>query len=70
MINLPVLEFGDEGLYVYIMQAALKWWGYACDMTGRFDEHTLPQLRRFRKTHYINGDTICDAVTWKNLLDY
>ena len=70
MINFPVLEFGSEGVYVYVMQAALKWWGYPRDMTGRFDEHTLPPLRKFRHAHYQTGDTICDAVTWKNLFDY
>ncbi len=70
MINFPVLEFGSEGVYVYVMQAALKWWGYPCEMTGRFDERTLPPLRKFRHAHYQTGDTICDAVTWKNLFDY
>ena len=69
MVNLPTLEFGDENVFVYVMQAALRYWGYPCEMTGRFDERTLPPLRKFRQAHYIYGDTVCDAITWKNLLN-
>ena len=69
MIDPPVLEFNDENIFVYIMQAALNYWGYTCPMSGRFDEKTLPPLRRFRQAHYINGDTVCDALTWKALFN-
>jgi len=70
MIELPELEIGATGLAVYIMQAALKYKGVYNEenLTGNFDLPTFGALREFRKQHYLTGDTICDALTWRELL--
>lgn len=70
MIDLPELEIGANGLAVYIMQAALRyrWLLHAEDVTGQFDLPTFDALREFRKQHYLTGNTICDALTWRELL--
>ena len=69
-IDLPELEIGANGLAVYIMQAALhyKWLLHKDDVTGNFDLPTFDALREFRKQHYLSGNTICDALTWRELL--
>lgn len=70
MINFPTLEIGDNGLFVYIMQAALKYRGYSVSINGAFDMATFAALNAFRHEHYIDGDTVCDDITWKALFNY
>lgn len=69
-IDLPELEIGANGLAVYIMQAALKFKGVLHEekLTGNFDLPTFDALREFRKQHYLTGNTICDALTWRELM--
>lgn len=69
MIELKTLEIGDAGLLVYIMQSALKYRGYtSAQPTANFGMSTFEALREFRKQHYLTGDTVCDALTWRELL--
>ena len=69
-IDLPELEIGDNGLAVYIMQAALKYKGVYNEekLAGNFDLPTFGALREFRRQHYLTGNTVCDALTWRELL--
>lgn len=66
----PILEIGDNGLFVYIMQAALKYRGYSVSINGAFEMSTFAALKAFRREHYLDGDTICDDITWKALFNY
>lgn len=70
METFPILEIGDNGLFVYIMQAALKYRGYSVSINGAFEMSTFAALKAFRREHYLDGDTICDESTWKALFNY
>ena len=70
MIDFPTLEIGDSGIFVYIMQAALKYRGYSVAINGAFEMATFAALKSFRHEHYLGGDTVCDAATWKQLFNY
>lgn len=70
MITLPTLEIGDNDIFVYIMQAALKYHGYDLRMSSVFDTDTFKALYAFRREHYLDGDTVCDESTWKALFNY
>lgn len=67
-LDLPVLEFGNSGMFVEIMQTCLKWHGYSIKTDGVLGVQTLATLREFRKQHYMEGDTVCDPATWQALL--
>lgn len=68
-LNFPQLEYGTTGLYVALMQTCLKWHGTkAVEVDGVLGIKTLAALREFRKQHYMDGDTVCDAATWNKLL--
>lgn len=66
--EMPDLELGSTGMYVAIMQICLKYHGIPVEPDGSLGVKTLSALREFRKQHYLEGDTICDAATWKWLL--
>jgi len=66
--DFPVLEFNSKGVFVYLMQAALRYHGYNATPTALFDVDTFYALKKFRQQHYISGDTVCDSITWQNLL--
>ena len=51
MMNFPTLEIGDNGLFVYIMQAALKYRGYSVSINGAFDMPTFAALKALR--HFL-----------------
>lgn len=68
-VELKSLEIGDSGLLVYIMQSALKYRGYTSTApSSHFGMTTFETLREFRKQHYLEGDTVCDELTWRELL--
>ncbi len=65
---LPDLEYGSRGLFVWMMQALLNWHGYKVQQDGALGFKTLAALREFRKQNYLDGDTVCDSVTWRYLM--
>lgn len=66
--TLPVLEYGNTGMFVYLMQALLCWHRFTVKLDGSFGLQTIQALRAFRQQHYMSGDTVCDELTWSELL--
>lgn len=62
-VELPVLQRGDKGDAVKVMQTLLTMRGFDCDADGSFGPATKQQLQEFRP-----GDGICDGAAWEALL--
>lgn len=67
-MELPALEYGSRGLMVYMMQALLNWHGYKITQDGAFGFKTHEALHEFRHQNYLDGETVCDSITWKCLM--
>lgn len=67
MIELPEIEFNDEGMLVAVLQELLKWHGFKVIVTGNFDYITYEALYQFKQNHYLTGSTVTDSETWKAL---
>lgn len=69
-LNLPTLKQGDKGLHVKIMQTALIGKGYSCGWMGAdgdFGANTKIALYKFKGGS--DSTVVCDASTWKKLLE-
>lgn len=69
-LNLPTLKQGDKGLHVKIMQTALIGKGYSCGWMGAdgdFGANTKIALYKFKGGS--DSTVVCDAPTWKKLLE-
>ena len=71
-VTLPIIKYGDEGLYVKVMQTMLIGKGYSCGIYGADGEYGMQTkigLYEFQKANSINTDCVCDAITWTKLLN-
>lgn len=69
-LNLPTLKQGDKGFHVKIMQTALIGKGYSCGWMGAdgdFGANTKIALYKFKGGS--DSTVVCDAPTWKKLLE-
>ena len=69
MVELPMLESGQAGVVVAMLQAALKYLGY--DPTwvdGEFGVRTNNMLMAFQAEHGLDADGICGQQTWTALV--
>lgn len=70
-VTLPVIEYGDKGLYVKIMQRLLISKGFSCGWygdDGDYGKQTQIALHEFQKKNSLEQDEICGQQTWKLLL--
>ena len=70
-VTLPVIEYGDKGLYVKIMQRLLISKGFSCGWygdDGDYGKQTQVALHEFQKKNSLEQDEICGQQTWKLLL--
>ena len=69
-LNLPTLKQGDKGFHVKIMQTALIGKGFSCGWMGAdgdFGANTKIALYKFKGGS--DSTVVCDASTWKKLLE-
>ena len=70
--DLPIVRIGDINWHVALMQLLLFGRGYSCGPSGAdgdFGGDTLAALRSFQTANGIEADGVCDADTWKKLLE-
>ena len=69
---LPVIQYGDESLWVKVMQTILIGKGFSCGWYGADGEYgtqTKIGLYEFKKAKGLNSeDYSCDTETWSELL--
>lgn len=64
----PMLEEGDTGNEVKILQEKLKILGYYDEsITGSFGPYTTNSVKRFEEDHELNANGIVTEETWKLL---
>ena len=69
MVKLPMLESGQAGVVVAMLQAALKYLGY--DPTwvdGEFGVRTNNMLMAYQAEHGLEADGICGKDTYKSIV--
>lgn len=69
--SLPVIRYGDESMWVKVMQVILIGKGFSCGQYGADGEYgpqTKIGLYEFQKANGIEPDCICSADTWQKLL--
>jgi hypothetical protein len=65
-VKMPLVQFGDQGYYVKLMQTALIAKGFSCGWMGAygwFGENSKIALYQF------SGKVVCDGEVWKKLLE-
>ena len=68
-VELPMLEDGQTGVVVAMLQAALKYLGYDPKwIDGEFGTRTRNMLMAYQVEHGLEADGICGAQTWSVLL--
>ena len=71
-VVLPVIQYGEESLWVKVMQTLLIGKGFSCGWYGADGEYgtqTKIGLYEFKKARGLNAeDFSCDAETWTALL--
>jgi len=66
----PVLQMGDNGPHVFVLQDALTLLGhYVSALTGRFTELLRLGVIRFQKSHALTDHGIVDGGTWTTLMN-
>ena len=71
-LTLPVIEYGDENMWVKLMQTALICKGFSCGWYGADGEYGMQTkigLFEFQKKNGLTTDNICGQATWKALLE-
>ena len=71
-LTLPVIEYGDENMWVKLMQTALICKGFSCGWYGADGEYgmqTKIALYEFQKKNGLVTDNICGSATYKALLE-
>ena len=69
--NVPIINYGDEGYYVKVMQNLLIGKGYSCGSYGADGEYgmqTKIALYEFQKANALVTDCVCEKSTWQKLL--
>ena len=65
----PELSPKDEGVYVFLLQDALRLLGLYHDaLTGRFNRSTAQGLKSFYQTAKLPGDGVVSAAAWRALM--
>ena len=71
-ISLPVIEYGDESLFVKVMQTLLIGKGFSCGWygaDGEYGEQTKIAVFEFRKARGMDTSIfVCDSGMWSALL--
>ena len=67
-VELPMLEDGQTGVVVAMLQAALKYLGYDPKwIDGEFGAQTGAALKAFQSDHGLDADAICGKATWSEI---
>lgn len=70
-VQLPVIRYGDESVWVKIMQALLISKGFSCGIygdDGEYGQQTKIGLYQFQQANNLETDCVCDEQTWSLLL--
>lgn len=70
-VKLPVIQYGDESLWVKLMQTALIGKGFNCGWygaDGEYGQQTKIALFQFQQKNNLEADCICGKDTWTKLL--
>ena len=68
-VELPMLEDGQTGVVVAMLQAALKYLGYDPKwIDGEFGIRTHNMLLAYQAEHGLEADGICGKDTYKSLI--
>lgn len=71
-LTLPVIKYGDEGLWVKLMQTALIGKGFSCGWygaDGEYGQQTKIGLFEFQKKMGLETDCVCGQATYKKLFE-
>lgn len=71
-LTLPVIEYGDENMWVKLMQTALIGRGFNCGWygaDGEYGQQTKIGLFQFQQKMGLDTDCVCGQATWKALLE-
>ena len=60
----PNQQLGDIGVYVFIIQDAMRHQGLCATWSGEFDIPTHTAVRQFQQTHNLTVDGIIGQQTW------
>ena len=69
-VKLPVIRYGDESVWVKIMQALLISKGFSCGIygdDGEYGQQTKIGLYQYQKANELETDCVCDEETWSLL---
>ena len=72
-LTLPVIKYGDESMWVKLMQTALIGRGYNCGWygaDGEYGQQTKIALFQFQKKNGLETDCVCGERTFKKLLEF
>lgn len=70
-IKLPVINYGDKGEYVKLMQQRLQYKGFSCGWygaDGEYGQFTKNALTKYQKDAGLETDGVCGKLTWAALL--
>ena len=70
--RMPVIEYGDKGEYVKLMQQRLQIKGFNCGWYGAdgdYGQCTKNALLKFQKEYGLEQDGICGKYSWAALLE-
>ena len=71
-LTLPVIKYGDESMWVKLMQTALIGRGFNCGWygaDGEYGQQTKIGLFQFQQKMGLETDCVCGSATWKALLN-
>ncbi len=71
-VSLPTVSYGDEGMWVKVMQTLLIGRGFSCGPYGSDGEYgiqTKIALCEFQTKNGLKADCICDSATWQKLIE-
>ena len=71
--TLPVIRYGDESMWVKVMQVLLIGKGFSCGQYGADGEYGMQTkigLYQFQQANNLETDCVCDEQTWSLLLKW
>ena len=69
--TVPIIKYGDESMWVKVMQVLLIGKGFSCGQWGADGEYGMQTkigLYEFQKANNLKTDCVCDEQTWSVLL--
>lgn len=69
--TLPIIRYGDESMWVKVMQTILIGKGFSCGQWGADGEYGIQTkigLFQFQQANELDTDCVCDGTTWARLL--